>query len=171
MNASDDFKSFNGVIKKSYQKFSYSDWLNICQLANGMTQFRKDVVKISKPYIIFDKIPKFKELEAEKMGYKEDGDYGKVSTTDVIVSNIPGDDVLTYLESPDTKLVPDDQAVSIMKDGKSVGKFWQISLKISTKYSQLGRSQKYFSKIYGMQVKGKDVYESLDYEQVFLKAF
>lgn len=166
LNASDDFKSFNGVIKKSYQKFSYSDWLNICQLANGMTQFRKDVVKISKPYIIFDKIPKFKELEAEKMGYKEDGDYGKVSTTDVIVSNIPGDDVLTYLESPDIKLVPDDQAVSIMKDGKSVGKFWQVSLKISTKYSQLGRSQKYFSKIYGMQVKGKDVYESLNYEQV-----
>lgn len=166
LNASDEFKTFNGVIKKSYPKFSYSDWFMICQLANGMTQFRKDVVKISNPYIIFDKIPKFKELEAEKLGYKEEGDYGKVSTSDVIISNIPGNDVLEYMKSPDTKLVPENQAVNIVREGKVLGKFWQVSLKISTKDSQLGRSQKYFSKVYGMQVKGKDVYESLDFDQV-----
>lgn len=160
LESSDEFRSFNGVIKRDYKNFSYNDWDGVCQLANGMTQFRKNVVKITRPYIIFSNVDKFKELETEKMGYREGEQYGKVSTVDVIISTIPGNDLMKIVSNKDSKLVGADQAVNVVVDGKVVAKFWQISLKESIETSQLGRSQKYFSKVYKMNVDAKNVFDS-----------
>lgn len=171
LESSDEFRPFSGIIKRDFKKFSFNDWLGVCQLANGMTQFRKDVVKETKPYIIFESIPEFKKLETELMGYRSEEEYGKISTADLIISTIPSKELLKGMEQKIIKLSGKDDHVEIIKDGKVVGKFWQVTLKISKEDSQLGRTQKHFSKIYKMNVDAKNVFDSyISYEDLLTES-
>lgn len=171
LESSDEFRPFAGIIKRDFKKFSYNDWLGACILANGMTQFRKDVVKVTKPDIIFKSMPEFKKLETELMGYRSEEDYGKISTADVIVSTIPSKELMKGMEQKIIKLNGNDDHVQIIKDGKVVGKFWQVSLKQSKEDSQLGRTQKHFSKIYKMNVDAKNVFDSyISYEDLLTES-
>lgn len=171
LESSDEFRPFSGIIKRDFKKFSFNDWIGACQLANGMTQFRKDVVKETKPYIIFESIPEFKKLETELMGYRSEEEYGKISTADLIISTIPSKELLKGMEQKIIKLSGKDDHVEIIKDGKIVGKFWQVTLKISKEDSQLGRTQKHFSKIYKMNVDAKNVFHSyISYEDLLTES-
>lgn len=171
LESSDEFRPFAGIIKRDFKKFSYNDWLGACILANGMTQFRKDVVKVTKPDIIFKSMSEFKKLETELMGYRSEEDYGKISTADVIVSTIPSKELMKGMEQKIIKLNGNDDHVQIIKDGKVVGKFWQVSLKQSKEDSQLGRTQKHFSKIYKMNVDAKNVFDSyISYEDLLTES-
>lgn len=171
LESSDEFRPFSGIIKRDFKKFSYNDWLGACQLANGMTQFRKDVVKVTKPYIIFSSIDTFKKLETELMGYRSEDEYGKPSTADVIVSTISTKDLLKGMEQKNVKLVGNDDHVEVQRDGKIIGKYWQVSLKRSKEDSQLGRTQRHFSKLYKMNVDAKNVFDSyISYENLLTES-
>jgi chorismate mutase len=164
LNASDDFRRFNEVVKRDYKKFGYDDWYGVCILAGGMSQFVREQVSIKSPYIVLDSISEFKDLEAKKMSYKTDEEYddayGKVSTVEVVISSVPAKDLLKFISRKDTMFDPEEAYVKIVDiDRKELARFWQISLK-TTEASSLGKSQRYFSKIYGMIVNSKEVFES-----------
>lgn len=161
LKASDEFRDFNSIIKRDYKNFGFNDWIGICQLAGGMTQFSKDIVKDSNPFIVFESIPEFRKLETAKFNYKDDEDTAKVSTIDVVVSNISKDELFKAIKDSSTKLIPENGYIKVVdSEGKDVGKFWQITLKKSIDTAILGRTQKYFAKIYSMIVNSKETFES-----------
>ena len=162
LEKSNELKDFNEVLKRDYKNFGYNDWYGICYLAGGMTEFRRDIVK-DEPYILFKSVPKFIELESDKLGYKDDEDSGKVSTLDVVISNIESNSLLELLKDSSTKLVPNKDGSIFIEDqnGKVLGKYWQVTLKESIK-SKIGRGQRFFGKIHKMVLGSKEVFESYD---------
>lgn len=150
-----ELRRFNDILKRDYKKFGYDDWEGIFDLATGMSRFVSEVAKVKNPYIVFESIPEFKKLESEKFQLGDDEDTGKISRVDAILSDIPKDKLFSLLKNENTRFAPKNGSVEIYSNKKLEGTYWQITF--DSKF--IGRSQRYFSKLYGMIVKSKEVFE------------
>ena len=166
LNSSKEFRRFNEIVKRDYKKFGYEDWKGVCLMSGGFTKFVQEIVKISNPHIVFNSISEYRKLESEKMGYKDE-DVSKFSTVDALVSTVDVEELFALISRKDTKLLSENSYVKVVDaDGKTLAKFWQTNLKESVE-TPMGRSQKYFSKIYSMIVNAKEVFESYQtYEEL-----
>lgn len=168
-----ELRLFNRVLEQSYKNFCYSDWYDMLTLAAGCSNFKSGVIGAGKKvHIIFDSISQFKKLESAKLGYKDEADYGKVSTVDLVVSSdSTAERILELLADEDTKLSSHDKAVLITKAGNPVGSYYQISLKLSKDGAFLGRSQRFFAKMYKMVNKTKEIYDGyISYEDLITES-
>jgi len=160
LTASNELRDFNQILKRDYKNFGYDDWRGICYLAGGMSDFVKDVVKEDEPYIVFKSRSEFKKLESERFNYNEDG---KHSTADLIISTVPKDKLFELMKDKSVKFEFPKGMIRIEdENGKQLAAFWQVNIKHTLDSSVIGRSQKYFSKLYNMIVGGKDVFESYE---------
>jgi hypothetical protein len=166
LNSSKEFRRFNEIVKRDYKKFGYSDFIGICGMAGGFSKFVQEVVKISNPHIVFNSISEYKKLEAEKLGYKDE-DVNKSSTVDALISTVDAEELFALISRKDSKLLSEDSYVKVVDEaGKTLAKYWQVNLKESVE-TPMGRSQRYFSKIYSMIVNAKEVFESYqNYEEL-----
>jgi hypothetical protein len=123
--------------------------------AIGVSEFTKNVVKFSNPHILFDSMSEFYKAEAEKMKIDKEGDeYGKTSTVDMIITNVPAGDLLKLMRDEDTTLEGKDGAVLVMKGGKVAASYYQITLKKTTDTSSIGRNMRLVIKKFGDQFVG-----------------
>lgn len=160
LTASNELRDFNQILKRDYKNFGYDDWRGICYLAGGMSDFVKDVVKEDSSYIVFKSRSEFKKLESERFNYNEDG---KHSTADLIISTVSKDKLFELMKDKSVKFEFPKGMIRIEdENGKQLAAFWQVNIKHTLDSSVIGRSQKYFSKLYNMIVGGKDVFESYE---------
>jgi hypothetical protein len=162
LTASNELRDFNKIIQRDYKNFGYDDWKGICYLAGGMSDFVKDVVKEDAPYIVFKSRSEFKKLEAERFAYDLTED-GKHSTADLIISTVPKEKLFELMKDKSVSFEFPKGMIKIEdENGKPIASFWQVNIKHTLDSSVIGRSQKYFSKLYNMIVGGKEVFESYE---------
>ena len=127
-NASENIAYF----KNNNDNFQIMDWIQILSLMLGTSLFSKNVSKFSETHIIHDNksMTEFRKLTSDRTGDS------KTSTVDMVISNVPGDELLSVLKK-ETPVVNEDGSVKI-----GSAKFYQISLK-ATSNAQLGAVKKF----------------------------
>lgn len=159
MNKNEDYKLFIRVVKEAYKYFSFADWYYILDFAGAASFFAKKVLQTNDISIIHGSINDFKEVESKSMFYKNEETYGKTSTVDCIISkNLTKDKIFSLVADDSVSLRSGDGVVDIVKAGKVVGSYYQISLK--SPGASLGRIQRFFAKTYKMAIKSKELYDN-----------
>ena len=131
-----------GEISKKLDNMPLGDWILLGQLMAGMTKFTDDILSF-KPYLIHKSIKAY--YTATERSDLVDG--VKENTTDAVVSNVPGPELIANLE----KGMPveyDGKGVCTIKGTKI--KFIQISLKKGKDSAQLGKIYSYLKDKYGL---------------------
>lgn len=131
-----------GEISGKLDNMPLGDWILLGQLMAGMTKFTDDILSF-KPYLIHKSIKAY--YTATERSDLVDG--VKENTTDAVVSNVPGPELIANLE----KGLPveyDGKGVCTIKGTKI--KFIQISLKKGKDSAQLGKIYSYLKDKYGL---------------------
>lgn len=164
---SQDVKSYLQKLLEKIEgdELEKKDYETILAYVAGVSEFFKDVVKYSNPNIIFAQISEFRKAESDKMKYKKEEDYGWVSTVDFVVSDVDGDDLISFIKNKKTNLVAEKNgSINVVdEEGKVLANYFQVSLKSSTKGSSLGRNAALAQKKFGKHIsKGDKLHEEVD---------
>lgn len=155
------------VLRSKFDSMNVMNWLNVCAIAGGMTDFVKNEIKF-KPQIVYKSMPEYRKLEGERFGGEDKT--GKFSMVEALVSDVDAKELLGFIKDSENKIAPNGSFVEVLsKDGKLLAKYYQITLK-GSEMTELGKSQKYFQNIYGMIVNSKEVFESKSYEDLLCES-
>tara|TARA_R100000951_G_scaffold115975_2_gene125955 strand:- start:5503 stop:7740 length:2238 start_codon:yes stop_codon:yes gene_type:complete len=157
LSMSGEYSSPNNILSK-LDTMSLGDFFLTAQLMAGMTKFTQGVVKF-KPYLIHKSIKDY--YKATERSELVDG--VKDNTADVVVSSVPGSELISALN--DGKQVEFDSKGICSVKGTNI-KFLQISLKKAEGEAQLGKIYGFLKDKYGLL--SNDDLKSLALENVQL---